>query len=250
MLTLTRRCRLLLLIPVLLLLATGCSHDNIVFVYPDEAFDSRIQDFATPSLYIDTVTDMRPPSQREGEGSVFKITYPKDESWEVPATQIYAEALAQDVEQTQLFELVPLRGQAEYIMSVDLISMGCQLQRKPVSFLVTAGIGAGLGLVLGSDGSNQAKLATALAIVGMLAIPVPTNNRAEAEVRMTLRDDHGDVVWQQSCLGEFEEKSSMTPTAREDQKLVNEHLTKAVKRANACLLGQLRNHLLEIAGQQ
>ena len=33
-----------------------------------------------------------------------------------------------------------------------------------------------------------------------------------------------------------------------DQELVNEHLTKAVKRANACLLGQLRQEFLSQAG--
>ena len=55
----------------------------------------------------------------------------------------------------------------------------------------------------------------------------------------------GQVVWQKSCLGEVSERKFLTPTSREDQQLVNEHLTKAVKRANACLLGQMRQFLLE-----
>ena len=62
----------------------------------------------------------------------------------MPATQIYAEALAQDLEQTHLVELVPLRGQADYILSVDLLSMGCQLAALAAGlFLLTGAIGGG-----------------------------------------------------------------------------------------------------------
>ena len=70
---------------------------------------------------------------------------------------------------------------------------------------------------------------------------------AEAEVRMTLKNQDGEMLWQKSCFGEIEEKKYLTATAREDQKLVDAHLTKAVKRANACLLGQMRQYLLESA---
>jgi hypothetical protein len=228
---------------------SSCGSDKITFIYPDEAVDFKLRSLKMPALYIDTVTDMRPPEQRQGQGHFFGITYPDDESWEVPATQIYSEALAKDLEQTHLVELVPLHSQADYILSVDLLSMGCRLQRSPGAFLLTGAIGAGVGMALGNDSSHRAKLAVALAAVAMLAIPVPTNNSAEAEVRMTLKDHTGNVVWQKSCLGEFEDKKYITATARQDQKLVNEHLTKAVKRANACLLGQLRQEFLDQAEQ-
>ena len=164
----------------------------------------------------------------------------------MPATQIYAEALAQDLEQTHLVELVPLHSQADYILSVDLLSMGCRLQRSPVAFLVPGLLGVGAGMALGSDASHRAKLSVALAAVAILAIPVPTKNLAEAEVRLTLKDRSGNVLWQKSCLGEIEAKKYITSTARQDQELVNEYLTKAVKRANGCLLGQLR---MEFSGQ-
>ncbi len=243
----TRRGRLLtaaaLLLPLLVLAA--CSSDRIVLVYPDEAADAIYLEGEPPALYVDSVTDMRPPEQREGEGHFFKITYPKDEAWEVPATQIYAEALAQDLEQTNLFALVPLRGQAEYVLSADLLSLGCRLERSPLAFLVTGAIGGAVGYALGDDDSHRQKLAVSLAVVGMLTIPVPTTNKAEAEVRLTLKDARGDVVWQASCLGEHEGKKAVTPTARQDQQLVNEHLTKAIKRADACLMGQLRQFLAE-----
>jgi len=228
-----------------LLLLTGCGNDKIVFVYPDEALDFRMQSLGTPALFVGEVTDMRPPSQRTGEGKLFKITYPKDEAWEVPPTQVYAEALVQDIEQTHLFEIVPLRGQADYALSADLLAFGCRLDRSVASFLLPAVIGAGAGMALGDDGSERAKLAAVLAVVSVLAIPVPTGNRAEAEVRLTLENAHGDVVWQKACLGEYEAKKYITATSRQDQQLVDEYLTKAVKRANACLLGQLRQFLLE-----
>jgi hypothetical protein len=224
---------------------SSCGSDKIIFVYPSEAVDFQLRNLKMPALYIDSVTDMRPLEQRQGQGHFFGITYPKDEAWEVPATQIYAEALAQDLEQTHLVELVPLHSQADYILSVDLLSLGCRLQRSPAAFLLPALIGAGAGMALGSDGSDRAKLSVALAAVAILAIPVPTKNHAEAEVRMTLKDRSGNVLWQKSCYGEIDTKKYITSTARQDQELVNEHLTKAVKRANACLLGQLRQQFVE-----
>ena len=243
-----RRWTLALSILLVVVGASSCGSDKIIFVYPDEEIDFQLRNLKMPGLYIDTVTDMRPLEQRQGQGHFFGITYPSDEAWDVPATQIYAEALAQDLEQTHLVELVPLHSQADYILSVDLLSMSCRLQRSAASFLLAGALGAGAGMALGSDGSDQAKLAVVLAAVAILAIPVPTHNQAEAEVRMTLKDRTGNVLWQKSCLGEFEGKKYVTATARQDQELVNEHLTKAVKRANACLLGQLRQEFINQAG--
>lgn len=229
----------LVLLPLLLAVAS-CGGPRVAFIYPDEAIDFRLPGQKMPALYIDTVTDMRSPAQREGQGHFFQITYPRDEAWEVPATVIYAEALAQDLEQTHLVELVPLPAQADYILSVDLLSLGCQLKRSPANFALAAGIGAGAGLALGDDGSHRVKLAVALAAVSLLAVPTSAAHRAEAEVRMILRDRNGEVVWRKACLGEVEENVHVTATARPDQKMVDRFLTKAVKRANACLLGQLR----------
>lgn len=227
---------------------TGCGGGKIAFIYPDEALDFQLRNLKTPAVYVDSVTDMRPPLQRQGQGHFFTITYPKDSSWVVPPTQIYAEALAQDLEQTHLVELVPLHAQADYILSLDLLSLSCQLRRSPASFLLAGAIGAGAGLALGEDGSDRAKLGAVLAAIGIVAIPVPTTNHAEAEVRLTLKDRAGNIVWQKSCLGEVTENKYITATSRQDQELVDEHLTRAVKRANACLLGQMRQFLLEDTG--
>lgn len=238
----------LALVLVALLAVAGCGSDKVSFVYPDEAVDFQVRSMKMPAIYIDTVTDMRPPLQREGQGRFFKITYPSDEAWEVPPTQVYAEALAQDLEQTHLVELVPLHSQADYILSVDMLSLGCQLNRSPTTSLIVGALGAGLGYVLGGGDSHATKLAVVGGLVAVLAVPVPTSNKAEAEVRMTLKDLTGNVIWQETCLGEYEAKKYITPTSRQDQELVNEHLTKAVKKANACLLGQLRHEFLEQAG--
>jgi hypothetical protein len=232
-----------------LLVLTGCGTGKITFVYPDEALDFEMRNLKMPAIYVDSVTDMRPLEQRQGQGAFFKITYPNDDSWEVPATQIYADALAQDLEQTHLVELVPLHSQADYILSVDLLSLGCRLERSPAAFLLTGLAGAGIGYALGEDSSDSAKLAVALGAVAILAIPVPTKNLAEAEVRMILKDRTGNVVWERACLGEYEGKKYISATARQDQELVNEHLTKAVKRANACLLGQLRQEFIQRASE-
>jgi len=239
------RLRLLLLLPLLLLLAS-CGSDKIIFLYPDEQLDFTLQGFRTPALYLDTVTDMRPPSQRDGRGHFFGIDYPKDEAWDRPATQVYAEALAQDVEQTHLVELVPLMGQADYILSVDLLSLGCRFERSPASVLMAGSIGVAGGMVFGEDSSDKAKLAVTLGLISILAIPMPSHNYAEAEVRLTLKARDGSTIWQRTCLGQYDDKVWAGVTARQDQQMVDDHLTVAVKRANACLLGQLRQTLLEL----
>jgi hypothetical protein len=226
---------------------TGCGAQKMTFLYPDERVNMALLGSRTPALYIDTVTDLRPAAQREGQGHFFRITFPKDESWEAPVTRIYADALVQDLEQTGLVELVPLASQADYLLSADLLSFTCELKRTAMSYLLTGLIGGAAGFALGDDASHRAKLAVATAAVGMMAIPVPTDHRAEAEVRVTLRDRRGEIVWQRACLGEVTDRSHITPTARQDQELVTRNLTRATKRANACLFGQLRQFLQEQA---
>lgn len=227
------------MLPLLLALA-ACSSQRITFIYPDEAVNLALVGSRTPTVYIDMVNDLRPSVQRQGEGHFFRITFPKDQAWEAPAALIYAEALAQDLEQTGLVDLVPLAAQADYLLSADLLSFTCQLQRSPTSYLLTGLIGGAVGAAMGGDSSHRLKLGAATAIGGVLAIPVPTNHRAEAEVRLTLRDRRGEIVWQKACLGEIGERTYITPTARLDQELVTRNLTRAVKRAHACLFGQLR----------
>jgi len=240
--------RIFTILPLVVLLA-GCSSEKIIFIYPAEELDFTLRDMKTPSLYIDTVTDMRPSAQREGTGAFFSVNYPADEDMLNPATYVYADALALDVEQTHLVELVPLRAQADYVLSVDLLSLGGNIQRSPYSLLLAGALGGGAGFVLGGSDSHGVKTGAALGLLAMVALPMPSKNRTECEVRIVLKDHKGEVVWQQACLGEVEKDSYVGMASREDQKWVDELLTKAVKRCNACLLGQMREALLEDAGR-
>jgi hypothetical protein len=51
------------------------------------------------------------------------------------------------------------------------------------------------------------------------------------------------VVWQQTCLGEVAGRIYAPVTSREDKRQAEKTLPRAVKRCNACLLGQLRQFL-------
>ena len=140
-------------------LLTGCGGPRIELHYPDEALDFSQGTTHIPTLFIDKVTDMRPVEQRMGQGHFFAITYPKDSAWIRPVTEIYGEALAQDLDQTQLVELVPFPGQAEFTLSVDLLSLGSRMTRSPSSLVLTSMVGVGLGLALGDDAAGRTKRA-------------------------------------------------------------------------------------------
>ena len=232
----------------LLALASCSGGGKIQFRYPGEEVDFTLLAIETPALYLDVIRDLRPAEQRAGEGKFMEINYPSDDSWQYAVVQVYRDALVQDLTQTNLVEMVPLRSQADYTLSVDILSLGNQLDRNPLSFLLPTAIGFGVGYALGSDSSDSVKKGALLGVVGLLAIPMPTPHRAEAEVRMTLYDAHGEMVWQRSCMGEVDDKALVTATSRRDQKLVDKFLTTAVKRCNACLLGQLRQALLAETG--
>ena len=238
--------RFLVLIPMLLLLAS-CGSEKIIFLYPDEQMDMTLRNMRTPTVYIDAITDMRPLSQRSGEGHFFKIKYPKDESWFRPATEIYAAALVQDVKQTHLVEIVSMRSEADYVLSADLLSMGCEFKRSAGSFLIPTAVGMGAGMALGEDASSRLSTGVALSLLAILAIPMPSHNQAEAEVRLTLKNLQGDVLWQESCLGQYDDRVYASATARQDPQYVDEFLTVAVKRCNACLVGQIRQVLIELS---
>ncbi len=240
--------RYFLLIPLLLLVAS-CGSEKIIFLYPDEQMDMKLRNMRTPAVYIEDITDMRSLEQRSGEGHFFNIKYPKDNAWYRPAIEVYTEALVQDVKQTQLVEVVSLRSEADYIMSVDLLSMGCEFKRSIASFLIPTAVGMGAGMAIGEDSSSRISTGVALSLLAVLAIPMPSHNQAEAEVRLTLKNLQGDILWQETCLGTYEGRVYTTATARQDQQYVDDFLTVAVKRCNACLVGQMRQKLLELANE-
>ncbi len=223
---------------------SSCGTQHVSFHYPGEQLDFSLLQRPKPSIFIDLVRDLRPEAQRLGQGHFLGITYPSDEAWDKPVHQIYREALVQDLTQTQLVEVVPLARQADYILTVDLVSFGSRLQRSPISFLLPVAGGMGVGLAVGEDTSDRLKTGALVGVAALLAVPLPTSHRATCEARMHLENRQGEVVWEQTCLGETDEIVYVTATARSDQSLVDKYLTKAVKRCNACLLGQLRQILI------
>ena len=58
----------LLVLVFMILGLASCGSDKIIFVYPDEAIDFQLRNLKMPALYMDTVTDMRPLEQRQGQG--------------------------------------------------------------------------------------------------------------------------------------------------------------------------------------
>jgi hypothetical protein len=97
--------------------------------------------------------------------------------------------------------------------------------------------------VFGETPSDRIRTGVVAGLVLMIATPMPTAHRAECEVRLTLRDGAGEVVWQQTCLGEIAGRIYVPATSRDYKKQAEKTLPRAVKRCNACLLGQLRQFL-------
>lgn len=226
----------------------GCGGSGINFTYPPETLQFPASGFRIPEVFVGVIKDLRPNEQRTGEGRLVSLTFPSDESWNEPVTSIYRQALTQDLTQTDLVNLVPLQAQADYTLEADILSFTSRLKRSAASYLLPVGIGMGLGLALGADSSDKVKTGIAASVIGLILIPLPAKNTSTVEVRMRLLDLDGQVVWEQRCVGEVDEGLALNATARDDQKMVDEYLTRAVKRCNACLLGQLRQELVTLRG--
>ena len=79
--------------------------------------------------------------------------------------------------------------------------------------------------------------------IAMLAIPLPAEFQAQAEVRLTMRDSEDKIVWRETCIGQINEEKWLAATSRKDKILAEQKMPLALKRCNACLLGQLRQFL-------
>lgn len=233
------------LLPLLLVLG-ACSSDKIIFNYPGEQMDMNMQGLEPPALYVDDINDLRPAVQRTGEGKFLHIQFPKDSSWIMPAIEIYGESLVQDIEQTALVELVDYPEQADYFLSVDVMSMTCTFDRSIWNFLGPLAMGLGIGMVASDDASHGVSTGLVAGVVGMLAIPMPSHSEAETVLRVVLKDVEGQIVWQDTCVGSVGDRVYAAATARQDQEYVDRFLTRSVKKANACVLGQLRPLLIEL----
>ena len=151
--------------------------------------------------------------------------------------------LAYDLTQTRIVELTPLPRQAAFTLEAEVFSLACRLKRTPGAYLLPMSAGMLGGMVFGETASDRVRTGIVAGIALMIAVPMPTAHRAECEVRLTLRDGAGEVVWQQTCLGEVDGHIYVPATSRENKKQAEKTLPRAVKRCNACLLGQLRQFL-------
>jgi hypothetical protein len=236
-----RPVRPLVALALLLLLLAGCGGGKVRFNYPGETLVYPRLGEETPRLFVEYVNDLRPDSQRGGQGRFTTIRFPADDQWQAPVNQIYYQALVQDLTQTDLVEVVPLRSQADYILEVDLEHLGCRVSRGPGGYLVSGLLGAGLGYLI-SPGAGALAVG---AVVGVGAIPLPTQIRAVSQVKLRIYDRDQELFFERTCLGEITKRVWESTTARKDQAWVDAYLTVAVKRCNACLLGQLRQALVD-----
>ncbi len=221
----------------------SCSTQKVGFPYPAEKIVYPGLGGELPRLHISAVSDLRPEAQRTGQGHFTGITFPSDASWEPSVVDIYHQALARDITQTRLAELTPLPGQAAYTLEAIVHSFHCRMERSGASFLLPPAVGLLGGFLWGDDTSSRLKRGAVLGVVAMGLVPLPLHVRAEAEVEMILRDAGGDVVWREVCIGDIEDDRGVPVTARPDKQLAERYLPQAVKRCNACLLGQLRQFL-------
>ncbi len=239
-----RRCVVLPVVLLAVLLAAGCATNrHIGFPYPNEQLVPPADPDTLPAIAVGEVRDLRPRRQRDGRGHFTGIDYPGDHQWDVPVTAMYRRALARDIDQTRLGRVVPLPAEADYLLEAEILSFGCRLERRTASLLLPAGVGALGGLAWGTDGSDQLKRGLLLSVVALGALPVPARQHAAAEVRLLVRDRAGDLIWETTCAGNLDRTVAETFTARRDRTWAERYMPQAVKRCNACLLGQLRQFL-------
>ncbi len=234
---------------LLLALTASCSRQMVDFRYPAEKLVFPELGERLPRLHIGSILDLRPEEQHRGSGHLVGLTYPADKNWMAPVDAMYRDALSRDIAQTALAELTPVADGADFVLEAEIYSFHGRLERNAGSFLLPLGLGMTAGLVWGEDSSDKLKRGAALGVVGLLALPMPASNRAECEVRLILRDPAGEEVWRQTCIGEVDTRVYEEATARPDKGLAEKYLPQAVKRCNACLLGQLRQFLNPPAGQ-
>lgn len=234
-----------ILLAVLLPLAAGCGGSRVGFPYSRESLVYPASQTRLARIQLLSVEDARPAVQRAGQGHFTGITFPDDASWSHPVADLYRGALLQDIEQTSLAEPVPLSTQADYTLEATIHSFHCRMERNAVAYALPVGVGMVGGFFWGDDTSSKLKRGLVLSVAALGALPVPLKLRAEAEVELVLRDRGGQELWRQVCIGEVADNVAEPAVSRRDAHFAQRLLPQAVKRCNACLLGQLRQWLIE-----
>jgi hypothetical protein len=243
--------RRLLIVAVLLgsVAFTGCNDYRVRFLYPRENRGDFFSERPEYALYVAEPDDLRPSVERQGRGFIQTLHFPSDDKLDQPASQIVRRALLQDLGQTRVASLVQNPDNADYVLDSELLSMTTELSRPLGAWAIPLATGVAVGALasIGSDGgaSHAVKVGLVGAVLGLF-IPAPANTRAQVELRLSLREQStGSEVWSTTCEGVYEKSLRLSLSAREDQKIAEEFLPLALKRANACAVGQLYAFLQE-----
>ena len=235
-------------IPILWLLSLlalgGCNDYRVRFVYPREAQRNYFNERPQSTLYVSEPEDLRSSTERRGRGMIQTLHFPSDEKLDRPAAQIVRRALMQDLLQTQVASLVQNRDLADYELSSQLLSMTTRLSRPMSAWALPLATGVALGTYawLDVDASHGIKLGLVGALLGTF-LPAPARAEAVVEVRLELRDRRSDeLVWSTTCQGRQARTIRLGLSAREDKRIAEDFLPKALKKANACAVGQLYAH--------
>ena len=245
----TRPLALALLFLMALPFVAGCNDYRVRFLYPRENRGDYFTERPDVALYVSEPEDLRPSVERRGRGFFNTLHFPADNKLDQTPARIVLRALLQDLNQTRVASLVRNPDNADYLLESQLLSMTTVLRRPLGAWAIPIATGVAVGAVstAGSDGGVSHGVKTGLvgAVLGTL-LPAPATTTATVEVRLDLKDAAtGETVWSSTCTGEYSKKIRLSLSAREDQKLAEDFLPKALKRANACAVGQLYAFLQE-----
>jgi hypothetical protein len=227
----------------------GCARYTVVLRYPKESaniFDER----PATSLYVAQPADLRSQKEREGKGAFVSLRFPADDRLDVPIASVVRRALMQDILSTRVARLVQNPENADFLLHTQVLSMTTKLKRSGKQFAVPilAGIGIGFAAGAGADVGHGIKVGLVGVVLGTF-IPLPTETEGIVELHLELRDQKtNELVWSTTCTGSEQRKVSISISARDDKKLAERFLPAALKRANACAVGQLYQFLLSESG--
>ncbi len=234
-----------------LLLLGGCAKYTVYLHYPQESGNIFTEQPST-SIFVAEPVDLRSQKEREGKGAFISLRFPADDRLDVPMADVARRAIMQDILATRVARLVQNPENADYLLNTQVLSMTTHVHRSGKQFIVPllTGVGIGVAAGAGTSLSHGLKWGAVGVLLGTF-IPLPTPTEGVVELRMELRDRlTEEVVWSTVCKGVEKDKVSMSISARKDKKLAERFLPKALKRANACAVGQLYQYLSRHSGQE
>lgn len=239
----SRRSALILLLVLALPLVTGCNDYRVRFLYPRENRGDFFEERPDVALYVAEPEDLRPSTERKGRGFINTLHFPSDDKLDQPPSRIVLRALLQDLDQTRVASLVRSPDRADYVLSSQLLSMTTKIERPLSAWAVPLAAGVMVGVLsgIGSDGGASHMVKTGLVgVVLGTVLPAPARTTGQVEVRLELRErETNNVVWSTTCSGSYQKTIRLSMSAREDQRIAEDFLPRALKRANACAVGQL-----------